>query len=640
VILIAGALVATLPIGSVVRRLSRHGLGPLRLPHPLGLPQARVVRSPPNIRGALADGGLGLSLNPADGVLAERTRRRGLTPLARIWAAVDRHPLLILLAGGLVATAFFAVNLTRAPDFNIDEVFYSLAGQNVLNHDLVAWGDTAIFVHPPLYFLTVGAWLKLTGHEHSSMLDAIHTARYLGAAFDVLSVVFIGHAARVWSSRRPAAIRGRVVVTAMALAALNPFLLRFGRTVLIEPMALCLGIATLLLAWRLRSSQTRLYVGIVGLAIGVSILTKMPLLFLVCGPLIASLIGRDWRGVLRNVGALLVGAFVWLSFPAWAIISGNGHAFLEVQNISVLRLMGHLQMSGLHRSGVSATAAFLDSLGQYSPGYVVFSVGAIGLGAGVLRIWHHGRDAIDEGGRFILGLGVPSYAFLAYSVLVGQANEQLTVYTIPASVLLAADLSRFVVRPDAPRLGARVMNRAGAVVCLAVIGIGTASWFAYMLPPDNATTAAGRYITITYPCRLVNATGDIYHWAAALPVNRLAAFPSGPDALAAGVHVFLLSPKDAEFRYGSMSPQLEAWIRANGQQVFSQPSHTYREISVWVVGTPPDLTGVAADACGNPLPTPTGQAKATTFLALLGAAFATVCAAMAALTFAKRRRSV
>ena len=637
--LLAGAAIARAFFGGFARPIIHYRLDDRQLPRRLPPKDESVDTSLSGKLDVLPDGRLGLSRSPADRIHAEGAGHRRPSPLAQIWSATDRHPVLTLLAGAAVTTVLFVVNLTRAPDFNIDEVFYVLAGQNVVKHDLLAWGATPIFVHPPVFFLAVGAWLKLTGHESSSILEGIHAARYLGAGFDVLAVVLIGLAARVWSPQRPAAIRGRVVVTAMALAAINPFLLRFGRTVLIEPMGLCLGLATLLLAWRVRSSPTRWYVGIVGLAIGVTILTKMPALFLVCGPMVASLLGRDWRGMRRNVGALLVGAFVWLSFPAWAVVSGSGRAFFDVQDVSVQRLLGTLQVSGLHRAGVSATASFVDTLWQYLPGYVPFLLGAIGLGGGVLRIWRHGPDAIDEGGRFILGIGVPSYAFLAYSLLVGQANEQLTVYTIPASMLLAADLPRFVARSSAPRLRARFTNTAGAMLCLAAIGLGTASWLTYFWPArDNATAIAGRFITTTYPCRLVNATGDIYHWAAVLPANRLAAFPSGSDALVAGVHIFLLSPKDAEFRYGSMSPELEAWIRANGREVFSHPSHTYREISVWVVGTPPDLTGVAPDACGNPLPAPTGHAQATTFLAVLGIAFATVGAVTGAATVVKRRR--
>ena len=614
----------------------RHGS--LRLPSPLPPQEKRVATPVPGPPADFRDRRPGQPPRPY-ARLPERAEQVLPSRLARVWAGIDRHSVLTLLAGALAATILFFVNLTRAPDFNIDEVFYVLAGQNVVNHGVLAWGATPIFVHPPMFFLTVGAWLKITGNQGSSMLEGIHAARYLAAGFDVLAVVLVGLAARGWSQQRPAAIRGRVVVTAMAMAAINPFLLRFGRMVLIEPMGLCLVLVTLLVAWRLRSSPTRLYVGVVGLAIGVTILTKMPLLFLVTGPLVAALFGRDRSGVRRNVAALLTGAFVWLSFPAWAIASGSGSAFFDVQNVSVQRLMGSLQVSGLHRSGVSATASLVDTIGQYLPGYIVLLLGAIGLTGGVMRLVRHGPGAIDAGGRFILGIGVPSHAFLAYSVLVGQANEQLTVYTVPASMLIAADLSRFVARSGPARLRLRFANIGAAVMCVAAIGIGTASWLTYFWPArDDATTIVGRFVTRAYPCRLVNATGDVYHWAAVLPQNRLAAFPSGPDALAAGVRVFLLSPKDAEFRYGSMSPELARWIRANGQEVFSQPSHTYREISVWVIGTPPDLTGVAADACGNPLPAPTGNARASTFLTLLGTAVGAVGLATGAASLVRRRR--
>lgn len=574
-----------------------------------------------------------------DGTSAHAPRhRRARRPLLNgLWTAVDRHPVWTAVAGAAVTAVLFLANLAVAPDVHIDEVFYVLAGQNVASDNAVSWGDAPVFVHPPLYFLTLAGWLTLTGTADADLLPAITAARHLGALFAVLAVILTGAAARAWTGARAPAVRGRVVAVAMLLVAVDPFLLRFGRLVLIEPMALCAALATLLLAWRLRDAAASRYVPLVGVCIGVAVLVKMPVVFLVAAPALAAVLGRDWRHLRRHLAALAVGGVIWASFPLWAAVQGHGGPFAELQTLSLRRLVGAAQVSGLGRSDVSAVDVFLDTFWQFFPGYLVFALGGAALVAGLLRCLRR-PAAVDEGSRQVLGFATAAYAFLGYSVLVGQANEQLTVYAIPAAALLAADARHHLVRRGRAAAGRLLVPVAATTVLVAVVA-GVTSWTAHFWPTrDDASLAVGRWVEEHYPCTPVNVTGDIYHWAPALPRHPLNDYASGPEALDAGVRLFLLSPKDAELRYGSMSPEFEQWIRANATQVHARPSVTHREISVWVVGSPQPLATSPSPACGTTVPAPSDEARADLFGGLLVAMLAgTAVVAVPADRWARRR---
>jgi hypothetical protein len=92
-----------------------------------------------------------------------------------------RHALLFAGAVLLAATAYL-VNLRAAVDFDLDEVMYTIAARNVVEHGSVSWSTEPIAVHPPLHFLLLGAWAVVTGTVRGPMLDALFTARWSASA--------------------------------------------------------------------------------------------------------------------------------------------------------------------------------------------------------------------------------------------------------------------------------------------------------------------------------------------------------------------------------------------------------------------------------------------------------------------------
>ncbi len=536
-----------------------------------------------------------------------------------------------------VAVLAFFANLPNSPDFDIDEVFYAIAAQHISEFGSISWDSGPILVHPPLEFLLNAGWLHLVGNTHGSVPSIIDTLRNLNAILGVAIVGLVGVACRMWSTGVASSRRGQMLLLALALAATSPFLLRFGRVALIEPLAIAASLATVLLAYRMRRARTATYVAFVGAAIGLAVLTKAPSLFLVCAPLAASVLQRNWSGCRRNLGALAVGALVWSVFPLWAALQGSSDAFYDQQTVSISRLVGLLQVSGLNKLNGSPLAALVDTFEQYLGSYIVFGVGLLVLLWGLIVVMRRRSSATDEV-AYLLGLGVMSYGFFGYSFLFGQANEQLSIYVVPASILLVVNSGRFLVRTHHGRGGVLVrMVTAAAVIAVA---LGAVAWFsAYWPSNDNATEQVSQYLARTMPaCAPVNATGDPWHWRAAVRTAPITEYSSGPDAYAAGVRIFLLSDKDTEFRYGISNPELTDWVHKNGLMLIDVPSRTYRDISVWVVGTPESPPGASAPGCAA-LPVHVSRdASAGLFLWLLLVAL-TVTGAAGTLSALRRRGS-
>ena len=514
----------------------------------------------------------------------------------------------LLFAGAVVLAAIaYLVNLRAAVDFDLDEVMYTIAGRNVAGHGSLSWAADPIAVHPPLHFLLLGAWAVLTGTVHGPPLDAIFTARWLGALVSVANVVMVGLLCRLYCRN------SRAVAAAMALAIVDGFLLRFGRTALIEPTAILAGLIVVYLALRLRYAATARYVTVVGAVSGVALLVKEPLLFFVLVPVLAAALERDPAFLRRSGAAVLVGGLIWTVFPIWAALGGAGGWWWSEHRTNLDRLAGFLQASGMNRPGVSSTGVFGTTFAMYASGYLIFAAGAVGLlrlawTAGVLR-----RRAARSRPASLVAFGVLSFGFLGYCVLFGQANEQLTAYSAAPAVLLA------VLGWGTP------MPRAVVAATTVLFLAGVAAWVGNVaLTRDDATSRMGRYLTTYDACAPVNATGDAQRWLPVLPRNRVASQADGVSALGDGVRLFLLSRKDSAMRYGVSSPELDAWVRRNGQPVQQFESRRYRTIELWSVAA--DVPAVAGSACFNPAAPVASNASVGRFLGLLSGALLLVCA--------------
>jgi hypothetical protein len=474
-----------------------------------------------------------------------------------------------------------------SPDSIYDEAVYTRAAQNLANHGELTWQTEPVFVHPPMYFVTQAAWLKLTGTADAGLFDAIPTARSLSAAFTALSIALMGlFVLRLTSIRTPRR-RALLMLAVALLGTFDAVLLRYGRLVMIEPLSLFMSLTTIYFAWQWRSRPAVEWIVKIGLLSGVALLVKEISIFLLAVPLLFGVLTWSAARVARALGALAVALAMWLSFPAWALALGLWDRFAEEKLNTIERLLGIIQATGFNRPNASFSQAFLDSAPQYISSYLLLETGLIAL----VWLWLGGKG---DTAMWLVAWLAAGFAFGAYTVTRGQLNEQFFTYLMPGAIIGT------VVLADASRC--RIVARAGpwrralppaliAVPLALVLGplvLGGVNFVRlYHTGRDHGIAQLSDFVGRLPACSALNASGDVQKYAFSIGGNRITNFASGSRATTRGVHYFFLNPKDAVRRYGRMTPDLARWIRSSGTRIAAYESHTYESAELWYVASSP-----------------------------------------------------
>ncbi|MFC5993594.1 ArnT family glycosyltransferase [Pseudonocardia hispaniensis] len=490
---------------------------------------------------------------------------------------------LVILGGALLCGVTMLWNITASPDTQYDEVVYTRAAQQVAQGWHLTWTNSPMFVHPPLSFLAQAAWLRLLGLGSAPLADAIIAARILTAGVTVFAVLLLGLIAAYLA---PAAGRRRgliLVGIVVALAATDPVLLRYGRLALIEPLALVAALLTLCLAIWLRSERALLYVPVVGLASGLTLLTKEVTVFLLFTPVLHAVLGREWRRAAIVLGGFLWGLGLWLLFPLWSVALGLTSDFVDIKFATVQRLLGLLQITGWNRPGVSFLSAIGEQFGQYASSYVVLATGAIALAWLLTR-------AVSGASRWLLAWLLTSYAFGAYTVLLGTLNEQFFVYILPAAIVgsvLAADAALARLAAGRGRTSSRIPRALAGVMAIgvltvAVLGSSLGGWVRLYASDNNGVFALADDVRSRFPaCAALAVTGDPDKYSYLMPGHPVAAFATGEGAQSHGLHLFVISDKDVAAGYGNATTELTRWVRARGTLLATFTSATYHGLQLW-----------------------------------------------------------
>jgi len=537
----------------------------------------------------------------------------------------------VALGLGVIAPVVtFMVNAGRTPDYTEDEVLYTVIGQHIINNNSVSAPLGPLVVHPPVFFLASGAWQVLVGHVSSPVMEALTATRFMNADLCILIVWLTAIA--VGRLRGPI---GRystpvLVMTAMLLASTAGLFLRFGRTVLIEPLAVTMGLLILLMWMYAKDGPLRRVVWL-GILIGVGCLVKQTVVFAALTPLLGSIFLRNKTQFKRAASAGGISVLVWWVFPAWAAMSDLGNYFFGQELTSLKRLLGLLQVTGINKSGDSPVTLLVSTLGQFATSYVLLILGALGLlslgvRTGMLRRLFRTED---EKLAYLAAYCLLAYAFVGYSFLFGQGNEQLTMYAIPAACLLVVLPGTYAASPLISKL--RIVPGLLAVC----IVWGIASWMHYFaFQADDGTARMADFIAKNiHSCTQINATGDADRWQVAIETQQVTGYADGAQALHNHVHYFLLSPKDARNSYGNSSPELAEWIKANGTLVHTEPSVSYEQMQLWLVGH--DEGAPQRLHCALGYPPPEDNASAIRFVALL----ASLCFAVGLLAWLGERHT-
>jgi len=493
----------------------------------------------------------------------------------------------LLLVVGCSAFASLATltNLFSSPDNVYDEVVYTQAARNVAATWHLTWTNPPIFVHPPLFFLLQAAWLKVTGQVTGPFVEAVHAARVLTGSFEALNVGLLALLTYRLAEHSRASRRRTLALCAAVIAGLDPVLLRYSRLAVIEPVALCLSLLALNLAWSLRHRRPLTYVSAVGLCTGVALLTKELTIFLVVSPVLFALIERDRHLLGRTLAALGVGLAFWLLFPLWALQLGLTGEFFQVQTRTLQRLVGLIQATGWNRPGVSFEAAVVRSASHYVSSYVALALGLVGI------CWLWSRRNTTSA-NFLCAWLTASFGLGAFLVTVGTLNEQFFVYVLPACIVASVFMvdalairAKILGRPVgwSARFGRSAIIALVAAVGTTVVSASLVSWVRQYGGDNQGVSRVARTIATTLPCGIVNGSGDPEKYFYMLGGREVAYYTEGPAALSYGIHYFILAPNDVVAHYGNMTPGLAAWIRARGTAVASFPSKTYDAVQLWHV---------------------------------------------------------
>jgi 4-amino-4-deoxy-L-arabinose transferase-like glycosyltransferase len=426
--------------------------------------------------------GLKRSIQGTNGARARTTTRRSLLhALIGLWV--------FTLAFGVAAW-----RLDQAPDLFADEIVYTRAGIRAATDGVLIFDvGTPLFVHPPLYFLTEAAFLRLTtdpapvARTPGNIFYWVYHARNLNALFAGLTAVVL-----YWIGLR---LRGLALgILLAALFVFDPFGLRTNRRAMLETMTTLLLVAgmAVLLTPRGRLSASRGLLA--GALLGGAMLTKELAFTAPLAVLVYWLLGRGrmWWEQRRNHRAavavervpgerpslarrvmgtlerdpvllsLVIAAFTYLIFPWWAITSSHptfesvtrglttGHwgFFFQEKVLSLQRLFGFVQITGWNRPGVSFTDLFLLRLPDYATSYLLFALG--GLAAFWLAVMHRHERA----GRFLGTWGLVLYAVYFFLAVAGAGNDQF-FYMLLVPAIIFVGYAAAVVPEDIEHLRAQ-----------------------------------------------------------------------------------------------------------------------------------------------------------------------------------------
>jgi len=486
------------------------------------------------------------------------------TPPARVHAVPVE--LLVVLGAAVFAGFTMLWNIATSPDTQYDEVVYTKAAQQVAQNWSLTWTNQPMFVHPPLSFLAQAGWLRLLGLADAPLEQAIVAARVLTAIAMVFAFLLVGLLAANLASQAGRR-RGLLIVAAVvAIAATDPVLLRYGRLAMIEPLVLIVALLTLCLAIWLRHRDAMIYIPVVGLATGLTLLTKEVSTFLVFTPVVYQLLGRNWRRAGVALAAFVWCLGLWLLFPLWSYILGLTDSFATQKFSMFERLTGLVQITGWNRPGVSFLSAIGENAAQYATSYLVMLVGAAAMVWLILR-------STSGPARWLLAWLLTSYGFAAYSVLLGTINEQFFVYLMPASIagtvlLVDAFVSARVTAARSRTNRSRWGLVASCVMLGLVLATAATSWFRFYLPENDGIFRTAAYIRTELPaCAAFTTTAESERYTNLLPGRVVRGFATVGGATSHGVHLFVISDKDVIG--GTVTDDFPSTVRTKGRLLAS-----------------------------------------------------------------------
>jgi glycosyltransferase involved in cell wall biosynthesis/4-amino-4-deoxy-L-arabinose transferase-like glycosyltransferase len=421
---------------------------------------------------ATSEAGPGTALATAACVLspAPALRAPALSPLAAWALAIGRAGLTGMTAPLAVGIATFAVRalmVEHAFEIHVDEAVYLRISQNLasslrLTYDLA--GNHPFFLHPPLFFLIEGVYLKFLAPSGDPVQQVI-AVRYLVAFVGALSGAVLFALCRRLAG-------GWAATASAAMFALEPFIVRMDSRNFLEPSALfwvLLGLCALVRLLDRSSPRPWWLVPAAGLAFGAALLTNEPTAFITLLPLgLCALLGViAVREAAATAGWALAAYAV---YPLVVALSGNLGEFRDQKLAGVGRFVGLMVTTGFNsKAGPSFLQAVANNWQAFAPTYAL-------LGAGLLAtIWLVFRS--DPGDRLIACWVGSAYALQAYAVLFGTNEEQYFYYVDVLAILAVVKVARGALS-EAPIPSLRLRHAGALALAVPIFVLGLSGYLA------------------------------------------------------------------------------------------------------------------------------------------------------------------
>jgi 4-amino-4-deoxy-L-arabinose transferase-like glycosyltransferase len=468
--------------------------------------------------------------------------------------------LLLPVALALVALALRVIGARTAYELHIDETTYTELSRTVANGGGVTLFGAPFFLHPPLFFLTFGGFLRLIG-DHGPPFDVIHILDLRWAP----AVIGAGTCAALVVLVRRVAGTGPAVVAGLVYA-LDPFVIRFDSRIFLEAMTLFWVVCGLLVLCRPPAPSVRRGLA-AGVLFGLAVLTKDTAAFVTVLPLVVVAIASPrWRRpALAAVGVAIAMYAVYL-----LVVLGVGDIdqWFDAKGSGFLRLLGLRQDTGYNRPGsVSFVTTLKRNVPLYGITYLFIAAGTLAA-LDQLRLRRERPDV-----ELVLAVAqLCSVAQLAYGLAFGTIEEQmfyfLAVLSVPTFAIVAA--RRFAGRW-------RLALVAAGVFWLAAAGT---SWAILRTEPDDAYREVAEHVADgDFDGRRMAVSEDVAQFV--LRGVDVVPFRSVAQLDRDHVDYALVSTRLVRDGLGSASPDDLLWLRHHATLVYQARGRTVGALQIY-----------------------------------------------------------
>lgn len=386
--------------------------------------------------------------------------------------ALLRWEVLLILAVLLVAALAHGFNMFHFPYYEDDEGTYMSQAWAVVHEGQLAY-YTYWYDHAPLGWIQIAAWTMITGGVHA-FGPAIDSGRVL------MLLMQLGSTFMLYCIARSISRSVTVAVIASLLFALSPYGIYFHRRILLDNITTFWMLLSILLLVSQQLSLKRVWLS--ALALGISILSKEPTIFLV--PVMAYFVFFRADKSHR-----------WFATIGWiALVS-----FIVSLYILMATLKGELFPTGTLLGGIAPHVSLLGTLQfQASRGK---DGGLLDLHSSFwqfVKVWARDDPILVVGGGlcaifsvFVVKtqrlMGIMGLATLSLYAFLGRGGEIIGFYLVPLLPLLALNVGLVLgfaikgLRSSLARLPGITMAR---VVELVMVGLCVLSLVAAYTSPD------------------------------------------------------------------------------------------------------------------------------------------------------------